>query len=186
MVPNRGAAIVIPHVPVTPEEIIDTIVDELEAETAPSRYSVLVRSVFHVFLHSADFAALRPVFAHIEDEAVRALNERLAALNKRSMLDAISPSASRKKSYRRIGDGDWKIVFYENHDAESAQNPLIVRSLSMSLVRAKSAWERPLNAPCGALPTAPSTNRRRRRAVNPISMRRWNTKTNSVPTSLKW
>src|SRR4051812_14885222 len=105
------------HVPVTPEEIIDTILDELEAETAPSRYSVFVRSVFHVFLHSNDFHALRAVFTHVEEEASRALNERLASLNKRSMLDAFTTSANAKKSYRRIGDGDWKISFYENRDA---------------------------------------------------------------------
>lgn len=118
------------HLPVTPEEIIDTILDELEAETAPSRYSVFVRSVFHVFLHPADFAALRPVFGLVEQEARRALNERLGQLNKRSVLDVFAAAANNaKKNYRRIGSGDWKIYFYENHDAEAEENPLIVKSL---------------------------------------------------------
>lgn len=118
------------HLPVTPEEIIDTILDELEAETAPSRYSVFVRSVFHVFLHPTDFAALRPAFALVQQEATRALNERLAQLNKRSMLDVFAAAAnSTKKNYRRIGSGDWKIYFYENHDSEAEENPLIVKSL---------------------------------------------------------
>ncbi|MBL8177165.1 MAG: FHA domain-containing protein [Bryobacterales bacterium] len=118
------------HLPVTPEEIIDTILDELEAETAPSRYSVFVRSVFHIFLHPADFAALRPAFAMVEQEARRALNERLAQLNKRSVLDVFAAAANQvRKNYRRIGSGDWKIYFYENHDAEAEENPLIVKSL---------------------------------------------------------
>jgi hypothetical protein len=117
------------HVPVTPEEIIDTILDELEAETARSRYSVFVRSVFHVFLHPTDFTALRPVFTHIEDEAIRALNERITALNKRSMLDVFSTGAGAKRSYRKIGDGDWKISFYENRESDADADPLIVKSL---------------------------------------------------------
>ena len=118
------------HLAVTPEEIIDTILDELEAETAPSRYSVFVRSVFHVFLHPTDFAALRPAFGLVEQEARRALNERLAQLNRRSVLDVFAAAANNaKKNYRRIGSGDWKIYFYENHDAEGEENPLIVKSL---------------------------------------------------------
>lgn len=118
------------HLPVTPEEIIDTVLDELEAETAPSRYSVFVRSVFHIFLHPADFAALRPTFGFVEQEARRALNERLAQLNKRSMLDVFAAAANNhRRNYRRIGNGDWKIYFYENHDSEAEENPLIVKSL---------------------------------------------------------
>jgi len=118
------------HLPVTPEEIIDTILDELEAETAPSRYSVFVRSVFHVFLHPSDFAALRPAFGLVEQEARRALNERLAQLNKRSVLDVFAAAANNvKKNYRRIGSSDWKIYFYENHDTEAEENALIVKSL---------------------------------------------------------
>lgn len=117
------------HVPVTPEEIIDTILDELEAETARSRYSVFVRSIFHVFLSPSDFASLRPVFGHIEDEAIRALNEKLATLNKRSMLDVFSTSANAKKAYRKIGDGDWRISFYENRESDAEEDPLIVKSL---------------------------------------------------------
>lgn len=116
------------HLPVTPEEIIDTILDEMESEIAPSRYSMFVRSVYHVFLHPEDHVRLRPTFKHIEQEAIRAMNERLAELNKRSVLDVFSGTNS-KKSYRRLGDGNWIICFYENHDEEARENPLIVKSL---------------------------------------------------------
>lgn len=114
-------------VPVTPEEIIDLIVEEMEAGSAPSRYSVLVRSVYHVFLHPDDHERLRLVFPEVEREAIRALNERLQFLNKKPSLGFFSNNT--RKSYRRVGDGHWRVYFYENRDPEAADNPLIVRSL---------------------------------------------------------
>ncbi|HUQ93789.1 MAG TPA: FhaA domain-containing protein [Bryobacteraceae bacterium] len=115
---------------VTPEEIIDAIVEEMQSQAAPSRYSVLVPSVYHVFLHPEDHERLRTVFPHIEREAVLALNESLSGLNKknRSPIEIFSPS-KRQKTYRRVNENEWKIYFYENHDQQAEDDPLIVKSL---------------------------------------------------------
>lgn len=114
-------------VPVTPEEIIDLLVEEMEAGSAPSRYSVLVRSVYHVFLHPDDYERLRLVFPDIEREAVRALSERLEFLNRKPVLAFLSND--NRKTWRRVGAGGWRVLFYENRDPEAEQNPLIVKSL---------------------------------------------------------
>ncbi len=117
-------------VPVTPEEIIDRVLEEMEAELAPSRYSIFVRSVYHVFLQAAEFERMRSLFHHIREEGERALDDRLQALNKkrRSIRDAVF-GGSRNRMYRRVGNDGWKIEFYENRDPEDADSPLIIHSL---------------------------------------------------------
>lgn len=114
-------------VPVTPEEIIDLVLEEMEADSAPSRYSVFVRSVYHVFLHPDDFERLRPTFPFITQEAIKALNERLQFLNRKPALDFFSNKV--RRTYRKVGDGEWRIYFYENRDPESDDSPLIVKSM---------------------------------------------------------
>src|SRR5260370_27848990 len=67
---------------ITPEEIINFILEEMEAGMSPSFYSNLVPSVYHVYLYIDDLERLRPLEQRIRDEAVNALGEKLVALNK--------------------------------------------------------------------------------------------------------
>ena len=67
---------------VTPEEIIHLILEEMEQGMCPSFYSNLLPSVFDIYLYIDDLERLRPLEQRMRDEAVRALNERLAELNK--------------------------------------------------------------------------------------------------------
>ena len=46
---------------VTPEEIINFILEEMEAGTCPSYYSNLVPSVYEVYLYGEDFESVRPL-----------------------------------------------------------------------------------------------------------------------------
>src|SRR5450432_25074 len=111
--------------PVTPAEIIDLILEEMRAEILEMRYSNVVRSVYHVYLNGRELRRLGPVMQRTKVEAVRALNEELAGLNKRKM--RLPGFAMNHKRYETIGDG-WVIEFHENTDDDADQNPLIIQS----------------------------------------------------------
>jgi hypothetical protein len=114
--------------PVTPEEIIDLILEEMRAEMAPSYYSVLVRSVYDVYLHIHELERLRPALDHIRGEAIRALNDELVKLNKTKKLKFpfLEAAPAKPKRYQTLGD--WIIEFHENTDDDAGENPLIIHS----------------------------------------------------------
>lgn len=113
---------------VTPEEIIDLIVAEMDAQQAPSRFSILVRNAFHVRLEETQFERLKPVQNRIRTEAVRALNEELARRNKGSRsfrIPGIDPPADQRR-WETLAD--WHIDFSINTDDDALDAPLIVHA----------------------------------------------------------
>ncbi len=115
--------------PVTPKEIIDLILEEMRSEIAPLYYTNLVRSVYDVYLNPDDLERLRPVQERIRDEAIRALNDELAKLNRnrRSKIKLPLLRDDRKQAvYEAIGE--WVVEFHENTDDDAKENPLIVHS----------------------------------------------------------
>ena len=97
---------------VTPEEIVNFILEEMEAGLCPTYYSNLVPSVYDVYLYIDDLERLRPLEQRMREEAVNALGEKLSALNK-----AVEPKLKiplgapkrRKKRYETLGD--WSVEF---------------------------------------------------------------------------
>ncbi|MBX5495857.1 MAG: FHA domain-containing protein [Bryobacteraceae bacterium] len=110
--------------PVTPEEIIRLILSEMHAEMAPSFYSILVRSVYHVHLAPEEMERLRLVLPHTREEAIRALNEELANLNRPGKFPSFL--SGKRKRYQTLGE--WVVEFHENLDDDARENPLIVHS----------------------------------------------------------
>jgi hypothetical protein len=111
--------------PVTPAEIIDLMLEEFRAEILELRYSCVVRSVFLVYLSSRDMKRLAPVLELTKGQAIRALNEALATLNKKKL--RIPGLPSNQKRYEMIGDA-WVVEFHENTDDDAEENPLIIQS----------------------------------------------------------
>jgi FHA domain len=116
-------------VQITPEEIINFILEEMEAGMCPSYYSNLVPSVYEVYLYGEDLERLRPLEQRMREEAVNALGEKLAALNKaaaRKPKLALAGPKKRAKRYETVGE--WSVVFYENTDDDARENPLVIHS----------------------------------------------------------
>jgi hypothetical protein len=113
---------------VTPEEIIHLILEEMEQGMCPSFYSNLLPSVFDIYLYIDDLERLRPLEQRMRDEAVRALNERLAELNKsaapRIKLPLSTPA--KRKKYEIVGE--WVVRFHENTDDDARETPLVIHS----------------------------------------------------------
>ncbi|MBV9303171.1 MAG: DUF3662 domain-containing protein [Acidobacteriaceae bacterium] len=114
---------------VTPAEIIQFILEEMEAGICPSYYSNLVPSVYEVYLYTEDFERLRPLEQRMRDEAINALGEKLSTLNrptrKRARLTLGTPK-TRMKRYETLGD--WLVSFHENTDDDAQENPLVIHS----------------------------------------------------------
>lgn len=115
---------------VTPEEIINFLLEEMEAGISPSYYSNLVPSVYDVYLYIDDLERLRPLEQRIREEAVHALAEKLSALNKnrepKLKLPLGGAKKKRAKNYEVLGE--WSIELHENTDDDARENPLVIHS----------------------------------------------------------
>ena len=69
----------------TAREIILEIVRNMREGLEPLHYSTLPPAVFHVYLHPDDMERLRAIAPRIVDEARRALDAEVEALNKASL-----------------------------------------------------------------------------------------------------
>lgn len=114
---------------VTPEEIVNFLLEEMEAGLCPTYYSNLVPSVYDVYLYSEDLERLRPLEQRMREEAVNALSEKLAALNRAAEPKLRMPLAASKKRRKRYETlGEWSVEFHENADEDAKENPLVIHS----------------------------------------------------------
>ena len=114
---------------VTPEEIINFLLEEMEAGMCPSYYSNLVPSVYEVYLYGEDYERLRPLEQRMREEAVNALTEKLSALNKAAGKRSKLPLTASKKRFKRYETlGDWSVDFHENTEDDARDSPLMIQS----------------------------------------------------------
>ena len=115
---------------VTPEEIINFLLEEMEAGISPSYYSNLVPNVFDVYLYIDDLERLRPLESRIREEAMHALGEKLVELNKstESKLKIPLGGAKKKRTKKYEVLGEWSIELHENTDDDARENPLVIHS----------------------------------------------------------
>jgi hypothetical protein len=114
---------------VTPEQIVNFILEEMEAGIFPTYYSNLVPSVYDVYLYGDDLERLRPLEQRMREEAVTALSEKLSALNKAAQPRLKLPLGAPKKRAKRYELLDeWSVQFHENTDDDARENPLVIHS----------------------------------------------------------
>jgi pSer/pThr/pTyr-binding forkhead associated (FHA) protein len=113
----------------TPELIIEMLLEEMEAGVCPTFYSNLVPSVFEIYLSADDLERFRPLERRMRDEAVRALSQKLSGLNRAlepKLKLPLSSNKKKSKSYEALGE--WSIEFFENIDDDAKENPLTIHS----------------------------------------------------------
>jgi hypothetical protein len=101
--------------PATARDVILEVVRNMREGLEPLHYSTLPPAVYHVYLHPEDLERLRPILPRVEDEARRALDEEVAALNRASLAEKLKLS---RRGDPRVDppDGGWQIRFFENTD----------------------------------------------------------------------
>src|SRR3954452_15848286 len=113
--------------PATAREIILEIVRNMREGLEPLHYSTLPPAVFHVYLHPDDMDRLRAIAPRIVDEARRALDAAVDALNKASIAERFKLS---KRSEPKITapDGGWQVQLLENTDDDTQPGDIVIHS----------------------------------------------------------
>lgn len=115
---------------VTPEEIVEFVLQEMEAGLCPTYYSYVVPSVYDVYLCAEDLERLRPLEQRMHEETATALGEKLSKLNRAAepkLKLSLGAKSKRVKRYETLGE--WSIEFHENTDDDASENPLVIHSM---------------------------------------------------------
>ena len=95
---------------ITGDDIIAEVLRNAEQGVFKIRYTALLPSIYHVYLHPSDYDTVKPVLTALAAEARAALIQRLEQLNRETKPGAIvrtqvsiQESASSTRSWTRIG-----------------------------------------------------------------------------------
>lgn len=104
---------------ITGDEIISELIRNADAGLFKVRYTILVPCIFNVYLHPRDHELIKPIVELIEEEAVRALQEHLAGLNKSRTAHPFAKRiglASETRPEYKILEKQWKIQFHADQE----------------------------------------------------------------------
>ncbi|MFY9725806.1 MAG: FHA domain-containing protein [Bryobacteraceae bacterium] len=111
----------------TARDIILEIVRNMREGLEPLHYSTLPPAVYHVYLHPDDMERLRGIVPRILDEARRALDAELEALN-RGGLAARLKLARRGEPKVTAPEGGWQFRILENTDDDVDPGDIVIYS----------------------------------------------------------
>jgi hypothetical protein len=104
---------------ITGDDIISEVIRNADAGCFKVRYTILVPCIFNVYLHPRDHELIQPIVEFIQEEAVRALREHLARLNRPS---TVHPFAKRfgltgePRPEYKILEKQWSIQFHADQE----------------------------------------------------------------------
>jgi len=108
-------------------DVILEIVRNMKEGLEPLHYSTLPPAVYHVYLHPDDMERLRAIVPRIIEEARRALDAEVEALNGPSMVERLK-LARRAAPKVAAPEGGWQIRILENTDDEVAAGDILIYS----------------------------------------------------------
>jgi len=113
--------------PATAREVILEIVRNMREGLEPLHYSTLPPSIYHVYLHPDDLDRLRGILPRIVDEARRALDAELEALNRASIAERLKIA---RRGDPRISppEGGWLIRILENTEDDAQPGDIVIHS----------------------------------------------------------
>jgi hypothetical protein len=111
----------------TARDIIVEIVRNMREGLEPLHYSTLPPAIYHVYLHPEDMDRLRGILPRILDEAKRALDSELEALNRSGIAERFK-LAKRTEPKVEAPDGGWQIRILENTDDEVGRGDIVIYS----------------------------------------------------------
>ena len=108
------------------KDIILAIMDNMDESCEPLLYNTLVPSQYDVYLHRDDYNRLSAIFPRIRDESVQALDEKLAALNKKGL--SLLPGLKQTKTRYEAAEKQWSVKFHIDENDELAPGDIMVDS----------------------------------------------------------
>ena len=105
---------------ITGDDIISELIRNVDSGAFKVRFTTLVPCVFNVYLHAEDYDQVAPITDFIRTEAISALNEHLASLNKPSSGPSITRWLGVGKEQRpmeyKILEKNWAIEFHRDDE----------------------------------------------------------------------
>ena len=111
----------------TARDVILEIVRNMKEGLEPLHYSTLAPAVYHVYLHPDDMERLSAIVPRIVEEARRALDAEVEALNGPSIVERLK-LAKRAAPKVAAPEGGWQIRILENTDDEVAAGDILIYS----------------------------------------------------------
>jgi hypothetical protein len=127
-----------PERQITGDDILAEILRNSEAGQFSIRRTVLLPSIYHVYLHPADYEVIRPVIPALTAEARSALIERVEELTEKSRPSAISKMLgldSTNTVIYKILDPDWTVEFHPDAEDKLGRGDIEVYSELASAAR---------------------------------------------------
>ena len=111
----------------TARDIIQELVRNMREGLEPLQYSTLAPAIYHVYLHADDLERLRGLSSRIIDEACRALDSEVAALNRAPLTTKLKLSRKTPPQVEAPAGG-WTIDLLENTDQETQPGDIVIYS----------------------------------------------------------
>ena len=110
-------------------DLIEAVLVNMRQNIEPLKYSVLAPSRYIVYLHPGEYARLEGVVPILRAETIRALNEALGALNRRSIIDRYAARVFGNPGPMVQNAGrEWDIEFVPDPDGDLAEGDILVDS----------------------------------------------------------
>ncbi len=107
------------------KDIIVAVVDNMQESCEPLLYNTLVPSHYDVYLHREDHSRLSSILIRIREEAVQALDAKLADLNKKGFS---LPGMRTSKAKYEAAEKEWSIKFHIDENDELSPGDILVDS----------------------------------------------------------
>ena len=100
-------------------DIIDAVIENMRKNLEPLRYSTLAPSRYTVYLHANEYARLEGIIPILTEQTLRALNDELGALNRKSALKRrVDRWRRRSEPEIRNAASDWQVDFLSDPDGD--------------------------------------------------------------------
>lgn len=100
-------------------DLITAVIDNMRENLERLRYSVVVPSRYAVLLSPGEFARLEGLIPRLQAETVRALDEELDRLNRRSWIERrVGGWLGRRRPSLENADAEWHVEFLPDVDGE--------------------------------------------------------------------
>lgn len=113
--------------PATARDIILEIVRNMREGLEPLQYSILPPAIYRVYLHPEDLERLRGIVSRIVDEARRALDSEVSALNRASLAKKLRISRT-PEPVVETPPGGWTIEVLEDTGEETQSGDIVIYS----------------------------------------------------------
>jgi len=109
-------------------DLIDLVTEHMEQNLEPLKYSILAPSRYLVYLHPEEYSRLEGILDIVQQQTIRALNEKLAALNLGSGLSRYAPRLFKPAAPPVENPADWHVEFLPDADGDLAPGAVLITS----------------------------------------------------------